>query len=338
MGSSQGSHASDAPDAEYLPFESDVVIGWPPVHSSASPCKPMQAREKPRRCVKQPRGSLAIWYLYSTDHMRPAADAPMALTVLVPTQGRLRMQVHDVLRAVVDPVNLNGGEASEHEVAHPPDSPRLGSCSCSTCTAATLAVVQQPAVMCRVPLPEHLSSGYVTPEEELAPQDPEAQVKPATYRPLGNCSVWHALHQIRAWASFASWYSHVCLGRGSRSAVSDKHPVCLGTLSIDPHICWDTLSNRRAMLNESMNYISSRCICFSSMNSDRGKWFTRLLRLWRTRQFCPSWAAWAARASRPASGVCRLPCSWSCTSLHPSGNSWAAQQPRCLNRNQQHTP
>ena len=91
------------------------------------------------------------------------------------------MQVHEVLRAVVDPVKLSVGDASEHGAASPPDSPRRGACSCSTCAAAAHAAGQQPAVVCRVPLPEHLSSGYVTPEEELAPQDPEAQVRPSMH-------------------------------------------------------------------------------------------------------------------------------------------------------------
>ena len=97
------------------------------------------------------------------------------------------MQVHEVLRAVIDPVKLSVGDASEHGAASPSDSPRHDVCRCSTCRAAALAAGQCPAVTCRVPLPEHLSSGYVTPEEELAPQDPEAQVMPASYRSACSC-------------------------------------------------------------------------------------------------------------------------------------------------------
>ena len=161
----------------------------------------MHARDQLARGSKRRKGAaFQSGASNSTNYATPAANDPAALTDLFPKPNQLRVQVHEVLRAVIDPVKLDGGDASKHAAVSLPESPRLDSCSCSTCAAAALAAGQQPAPMCRVPLPEHLSSGYVTPEEELTPQDPEAQVQPLTCKPFCSCSLCHDLHQTWAWA------------------------------------------------------------------------------------------------------------------------------------------
>lgn len=88
----------------------------------------------------------------------------------------LGLQVHEVIKAVIDPVHLGlGASALSHEM---PASgrPKKAGCNCQTCASAAAFGEALSGVTCRVPLPKQAASPAGSSECESLPEDLQSQV------------------------------------------------------------------------------------------------------------------------------------------------------------------
>jgi len=86
----------------------------------------------------------------------------------------LGLQVHEVIKAVIDPIHLSLG-AANHEMPAS-DSPRKTGCNCRTCTSAAAFGQALSGVTCRVPLPEQAASPAGSSEYESLHEGLHSQV------------------------------------------------------------------------------------------------------------------------------------------------------------------
>lgn len=81
-------------------------------------------------------------------------------------------QVHEVLKAVIDPVHLRL-VASQRDRVPPAGAPRSARCCCQACSTAAGSGDALSGVTCRVPLPAGPPNPDASAEDQSLPENPE---------------------------------------------------------------------------------------------------------------------------------------------------------------------
>ncbi len=84
-------------------------------------------------------------------------------------------QVHEVLKAVIDPVRLQQ-DASQRDGQRPAETSQATGCVCQTCTSTAASREALSAVRCRVPLPQQAPKPNEACEDLSLPEGLQQQV------------------------------------------------------------------------------------------------------------------------------------------------------------------
>lgn len=88
----------------------------------------------------------------------------------------LGLQVHEVIKAVINPVHLSLGASGLKHKMPASDRHRKSGCNCRTCASAAASEEALSRVTCRVPLPKQAASPAGSSEYESLPEDLQSQV------------------------------------------------------------------------------------------------------------------------------------------------------------------